>query len=65
MEQLAERIKQVQADINRRRSSDRKPPVDDFMTVEFANGFVTMSIKEFNRQSKAKKNKLLKGRRTV
>lgn len=63
MEQMEERIKQAQADINRRRSSDREPPVEDFMTVEFANGFVTMSIKEFNKQSKTRKDKLLKGRR--
>ena len=58
---MERRIQQAQADINRRRSLEGEPPVNDFMTAEFANGFVTLSIKVFNKLSKARKNKLLKG----
>ena len=36
------------------------PPVTDFVTIEFHNGFVTVPADYFNRLSKAKKKKLMK-----
>lgn len=36
------------------------PPVESFVTMEFKNGFVTMLVEDFNKLSKAKKNRLMK-----
>ncbi|MFQ9352428.1 MAG: hypothetical protein ACLR3P_14000 [Hungatella sp.] len=36
------------------------PPVTDFVTLEFHNGFVVVPAEYFNKLSKAKKKKLMK-----
>lgn len=36
------------------------PPVTDFVTIEFHNGFVTVPADYLNKLSKAKKKKLMK-----
>lgn len=36
------------------------PPVEDFVAIEFHNGFVVMPVEDFNKLPKAKKNKLMK-----
>lgn len=63
MEQMAERIKQAQEDINRRRARAGIPPAADFVTFEYRNGFVTVLAQVYDRLPKYKKNKLSKGRR--
>lgn len=64
MEQMAEKIKKAQENINRQRVDQGILPTEEFVTAEYRNGFITMPVENFNGLPKYKKKKILKGAMT-